>query len=247
MMPRIVARLDVKGPRVVKGVSMQGERPVGDPHDLARSYYADGADELLYVDTYASLVGRNALAPIIGRACSDVFVPIVVAGGIRTMEDIRAALLAGADRVAVNTQAVRDPTFPMAAALAYGASTVVLLVDAVRSGTTWHALTEYGREDSGIDAIEWAYKLAPFVGEVCVTSVDRDGRMQGPDVGLVDALRDLPCPLTYGGGVRHAADADAVLYAGADAVAVGAALHFGRTTIGGIKDGLTTLGRRVRK
>ena len=244
-MPRIIARLDVKRDRVVKGVGMQGERPVGDPHDIAVARYADGADELLYVDTYASLVGRNALAPIIERATEDVFVPITVAGGIRSLADVRAALNAGADRVAVNTAAVHDPGLVREMVARFGASTIVLLIDAMRSNGGWHALTDYGREDSGLDVVEWAHSVD--VGEVMVTAVSRDGRMEGPDIALAAALADLPCPLTYGGGVRDASDADAVLAAGADAVAVGAALHTGATTIAAMKDGLTTLGRRVRR
>lgn len=246
MIPRIVARLDVKRDKVVKGVSMQGERVVGDPHTIAVQRYADGADELLYVDTYASLVGRNALHPIIERAADDVFVPLCVAGGIRSKEDVREALLSGADRVGVNTQAVRSRGFCETLRDTFGSSTIALIIDASRDRFGWQALTEYGREPSGLDAVAWARACAGIVGEVIVTSVDHDGRMCGPDVALVEALAGLPCPLTYGGGVRDANDVARVLDAGADAVSIGTALHFGHTTISRMKQELVHLGRRVR-
>lgn len=245
MMPRIVARLDVKKDRVVKGVSMQGERGVGDPHAIAVARYAEGADELLFVDTYASLIGRNSLGSAISRVADDVFVPLSVAGGIRSVEDVRDALMAGADRVGLNTAAVNDPDLPKRLCDTYGASTIFLMLDAVKREQGWEALTEYGREPSGLDAVEWAHRMG-FVGEVVVTSVDRDGRMDGPDSALCEALSSLPCPVTYGGGVRDAGDCHEVL-SHTDAVAIGAALHFGHTTIESIKDGLASLGRRIRR
>ena len=243
MMPRIIARLDVKRDRVVKGISMQGERNVGDPHELAVRYYEQGADELLFVDTYASLVGRNSLGDTIRRVSDDTFVPLTVAGGIRSEADVREALQAGADRAGVNTAAIAEPSLLRRLVASYGASTVVLLIDAVRNGDSWECLTDYGREPSGIDAIEWAH-AHDYVGEVMVTSVDSDGRRNGPDLDLIAAL-DIDCPLTYAGGIRDAYDIAYALDAGADAVAIGATLHFG-ATITALKDQLRLLGREVR-
>jgi cyclase len=244
MMPRIIARLDVKRDRVVKGISMQGERNVGDPHELAVRYYEQGADELLFVDTYASLVGRNSLGDTIRRVSDDTFVPLTVAGGIRSEADVREALQAGADRVGVNTAAIRDPSLLRRLVASYGASTIVLLIDAVENGDSWECLTEYGREPSGVDAVEWAH-ANDYVGEVMVTTVSRDGTVRGPDLRLVEAFADLSCPLTYAGGIRDAYDIAYAIDAGADAVGIGAALHFG-CTITQLKDELRLLGREVR-
>lgn len=241
MIPRIIARLDIKRDRVVKGISLQGERPIGDPHDIAYARYLDGADELLFVDTYASLVGRNSLSQTIERVSDDVFVPLMMAGGIRNADDVREALRHGADRVGVNTAAIRNPALLRDLSAVYGASTLVAMLD-VAGGT---CLTEYGREESGLDAIEWAHECAAHVGEIVVTSIEHDGRMAGPDLALVASLAGLPCPLTYGGGIRDAQDIADVLDAGADAVAIGTALHFGGS-IAGLKAELHHSGRRVR-
>ena len=245
MIPRIIARLDVKRDRVVKGISMQGERPIGDPHEVALARYADGADELMFVDTYASLVRRNSLGRTIESVADDVFVPRAVSGGIRSIKDVRQALRHGADRVGVNTAAIQTAGLLRALSAVYGASTLFSMLDVVSEGDTWTCLTEYGREPSGFDAIRWAYECAESVGEIVVTSVSCDGRQGGPDRALVQALAGLPCPLTYSGGIRNAQDICDVLDDGADAVAIGAALHFGGS-IAAMKQEMTDLGRKVR-
>ena len=165
---RIIPRLDIKGPNVVKGVHLEGLRVVGDPAELALRYYEEGADELLYMDIVASLYGRNNLLPIVERTAREIFVPLTVGGGVRTMEDIYKLLRAGADKVAINTAAVRNPPFIRQAAKTFGSQCIVVSIEAkLREPGRWEALTDNGREKTGIDACEWALRAAELgAGEV---------------------------------------------------------------------------------
>lgn len=248
---RVIPRLDIKGPNVVKGIHLEGLRVVGDPHALALRYYAEGADELLYMDIVATLYGRNSLLPIVERAAKDVFVPLTVGGGIRTLDDVRATLRAGADKVAVNTAAVKDPSFITRAARSFGSQCVVVSIEAKRVGPgRWEAYTDNGREQTGLDAYEWALKAVSLgAGELLVTSVDQEGTGKGYDLELTRKVSEaVAVPVVASGGAgspEHAARACAD--GRADAVALANILHYGKSSVGAVKDALAAAGAAVRR
>lgn len=174
---RLIARLDIKGANLIKGIHLEGLRIVGDPQIHAAKYYADGADEIIYMDTVASLYGRNNLVDVVSRATEHVFVPITVGGGIRSVEDARTLLRAGADKVAINTAAVKEPELINRLSCVWGSSTVVLSIEAKRTGpNSWEAYTDNGRERTGLEVGQWAETGAALgAGEIFVTSVDQEG------------------------------------------------------------------------
>jgi cyclase len=246
---RLIARLDIKGPNVIKGVHLEGLRVIGDPQEYARRYYEQGADELLYVDVVASLYGRSKLTEIVRRAAHDVFVPMTVAGGIRSIEDVDELLRAGADKVAINTAAVRRPELIADVARRFGSQCMVLSIEAKRrTPGSWEVYTDCGREQSGLDAVAWA-RLAVNLGagEILVTSIDREGTRKGFEVELIRAISDaVVVPVIASGGygqVQHLVD---VVGWGADAVAVADALHYGRTTLIEIRAAARAAGVHVR-
>lgn len=247
---RVIPRLDIKGPNVVKGIHLEGLRVVGDPGELATRYYREGADELLYMDIVASLYGRNSLLEIVEKAAESIFIPMTVGGGVRTMEDIRAILRAGADKVAVNTAAVKTPSFITDAARRFGSQCVVVSIEAKHRGPgRWEALTDNGRETTGLDAVDWAHKAAELgAGEILVTSVDREGTGKGYDLELVSRLSgSLTVPVIACGGAGSPAHAaDAATTGGADAVALASLLHYKRGTIAAVKEELARRGLPVR-
>jgi cyclase len=246
---RVIPRLDIKAPNIVKGIHFEGLRVVGDPAEYAVRYYEQGADELLYVDIVASLYERNSLVEVVERTASQVFVPLTVGGGVRTMEDITRLLRAGADKVAINTAAVRRPAFITEASRAFGSQCIVLSIEAKRRGSGWEAYTDNGREHTGLDAIEWAHRAVDLgAGEVLVTSVDMEGTRRGFDLGLVQAIAPaLPVPVIACGGAGSADDVAAAADVGADAVAMAAMLHSRAETIPGLKDALADRGVNVRR
>lgn len=246
---RIIARLDVKGPNLVKGIHLEGLRVIGDPHAHALRYYEQGADELVYVDIVASLYGRNSLTDVVERTARDVFIPITVGGGVRTLEDVQRLLRAGADKVAVNTAAVRNPPFIREAARAFGSQCVVVGIEAIRQpGGSWEAFTDNGRERTGLDAFDWALRAADLgAGELLVTSVDREGTKKGFDLELTRRIADaVTIPVIASGGAGSVDHVAEVIREGhADAVAVASLLHYGTETIATIKAGLEERGVRV--
>lgn len=248
---RVIPRLDIKGPNVVKGIHLEGLRVVGEPAELALRYYEEGADELLYMDIVASLYGRNSLLGIVERAARSIFIPMTVGGGIRTIEDIRAMLRAGADKVAINTAAVKRPDFIAEAARRFGSQCVVVSIEAKRRGPAqWEALTDNGRETTGLDAVVWAHKAAELgAGEILLTSVDQEGTGLGYDVDLIKKLAaSLPVPVIAAGGAGEPAHiARAAVEGRADAVSVAAMLHYKRRTIAQIKEELAAAGVPVRR
>jgi len=243
---RLVARLDVKQSHLIKGVHLEGWRKVGDPAVYAGKYYAAGADELLYMDVVASLYGRNNLTDIVSRTARDVFLPICVGGGIRSVEDADRLLRAGADKVAVNTAAVARPGLLTELAARFGSQAVVLSVEAKRTPDGgWEALTDNGREHTGRDAIEWVGDAAALgAGEILVTSVDRDGTAKGMDLDLLQAVTAAtPLPIIASGGIGEAGHAVAALRSGElDAVASARALHYGEVVIGDLRATLVSDG-----
>ncbi|OGK77589.1 MAG: imidazole glycerol phosphate synthase subunit HisF [Candidatus Rokubacteria bacterium GWC2_70_16] len=236
---RVIARLDVKAPNLVKGIHLEGLRVMGDPRAFARRYYAQGADEILYVDIVASLYGRNSILDVVRRTAEDVFVPMTVAGGLRSVEDVRQALRSGADKVAINTAAVRDPDLIRRVAEAFGSQCMVVDIQTKRTGAgQWEAYTDNGRERTGVDALEWAERaVALGAGELLITSVDREGTQRGMELDFLALVtRAVDVPVIACGGVGSPAHArQAITEAGVDAVAVASVLHYGKVTIAEIK------------
>ena len=225
---RIIPRLDIKGENVIKGIRLEGLRVVGKPDELVRKYDA-WADEILFIDAVASLYGRNALVPVIERAAEHAFVPMTVGGGIRTLDDIRMLLLAGADKVAVNTAAIKDPSFITAVAEKFGSQALVVNIEAKRRGQHWEAYTENGRQPSGKDAVAWAAEAAALgAGEILITSIDREGTRKGFDLPLIKAVHGhvaVPVVACGGGGsIEHVREAAALGVAG---VACASIFHYG--------------------
>ena len=239
---RLIARLDIKGENVVKGYQMEGLRVVGKPAELARRY-AEDADELLYIDTVASLYGRNQLERVLEETTEDVFIPITVGGGIRTREDVRRLLAAGADKVAINTAALRNPELIRDCAQHFGSQAIVASIEAKRTPGGWEALAENGRERTGVDALAWAKEaVALGAGELLITSVDRDGTRRGFDVDLIARIApEVSVPVIACGGMGRIEHLREVLERGrADAVAMASVLHSGRFTIGALRAALTS-------
>lgn len=227
---RLIPRLDIKGPNLVKGVHLEGLRVLGKPEDFARHYYESGADELCYMDAVASLYGRNSLLEIVERTSKEVFIPLTVGGGLRTVDDIRAVLRAGADKVSVNTAAVRRPELIREASRAFGSSTIVVSIEVMRRPDGFcEAYVDYGRQKTGLNAFDWAKTAAELgAGELVVTSIDREGTGKGFDLDLVRRIAgSVPIPvIAHGGcgGVRHVEE---VILAGrADAVSLASVLHY---------------------
>ena len=236
---RLIARLDIKGPNLIKGIQLEGLRVMGDPQTHAQKYYAQGADELVYMDIVASLYGRNSLHEIVRRTAEDIFIPLTVGGGLRSVEDVRQILRAGADKVAINTAAVQRPGLISEIATVFGSQCMVLSIEAKRQAPgRWEAYTENGRERSGLDVIEWAQRGAALgAGELLVTSVDMEGTRKGFDCELVRAVSEaVTIPVIASGGmgkVEHLVDV--VQQGHADAVAMADILHYGRATIAQVR------------
>ena len=246
---RLIARLDVKGPNLIKGVHLEGLRVIGDPQEHAVRYYEQGADELLYVDAVASLYGRNSLHAIVRRATEDVFVPITVAGGLRSVDDVRDVLLAGADKVGINTAAVANPELIHQVSQRFGAQCMVLSIEAKRAEAgRWTVLTDTGREFSGLDVIEWVQRGVDLgAGEILLTSVDQEGTRSGFDLDLIAAVAAVvPVPIIASGGMGRSDHLKPAVAAGADAVAMADILHFKRATLSTIRDAAIDAGLAVR-
>ena len=247
---RLVARLDVKGPNLIKGIHLEGLRVIGDPQAYATRYYEQGADELLYIDIVASLYGRNSLGDIVSRTARDVFVPLTVGGGIRSGDDVRTMLRAGADKVAINTAAIRRPELVTEVAERFGSQCMVLGIEAKRIGPSrWEAFTDNGREFTGLDVVEWARRGAELgAGEILLTSVDQEGTRKGMDTALIEAVsKVVSIPVIASGGVgapQHMLDAFAY---GADAVAMADILHYDRTTLRAVRNVALDAGLNVRR
>ncbi len=248
---RLIAKLDVKGNNLVKGIQYEGLRKLGLPNEYALKYYKEGIDEILYLDIVASLYNRNNVSEIVKECAKNVFVPLTVGGGIRDLDDVARILDSGADKVAINTAALKDPNLISRVADKYGSQCMVLSVQAKKiSENKWEAYYDNGREKTGIDVVSWistGYNLG--AGEVIVTSVDREGTMKGLDIELIKCVSSLvPIPVIACGGLATERDfVDAVLFGKADAVAVASSLHYGKITISTIKDNAAKCGINVRR
>ncbi|KJS66617.1 MAG: imidazole glycerol phosphate synthase [Peptococcaceae bacterium BICA1-7] len=248
---RLIARLDVKGPNLVKGVQLEGLRKMGDPNLFARKYYEQGIDEIIYIDIVASLYERNNLLDIVKKATKDVFIPITVGGGIRSVDDVREALRSGADKVAVNTAAIKRPELVREISQMYGSQCMVLAIEAKKvAGGKWEAYYDNGREKTGIDVVEWAKKGSDMgAGEILLTSVDMEGSGKGYDCDLVNSVStSVPIPVIASGGMGEISHLEKVIREGyADAVAMAHVLHYGKMTVMDIRNEVMAKGFNVRK
>ncbi len=201
---RVIARLDIKGSNLIKGVSFEGLRVIGSPIEFAEKYYNEGIDELIYIDTVATLYGRNNLLDLVKKVGEKVFIPITVGGGIRSVEDARNFLNAGADKVGVNTAAVNNPEILKEISSRFGNQSLVLIIDAKKVGDNkWEVFTENGRERTGKDVVKWAQEANQLgIGEILLTSIDKDGTLKGPEIDLViEVKKVINVPLVVSGGV----------------------------------------------
>ena len=236
---RVIARLDIKGPNLIKGISYEGLRILGSPKEFAEKYYLAGIDELFYIDTVATLYGRNNLLDFVKKVGEKVFIPITVAGGIRSIEDARNFLNAGADKVGINTAAVNNPKILKEIALRFGSQCLVLIIDAKKIGkNNWEVFTENGREKTSKDVVEWAKEANSLgVGEILLTSIDKDGTLNGPDIELVNEVKKvIDVPLVVSGGIGKISHIESLFNKTKNYnLAIGAALHKKKITINEIK------------
>lgn len=251
---RIIPCLDVDGGRVVKGVRFVDIRDAGDPVEVARRYDEQGADELAFLDITASSDARDTMAHVVEAVASEVFIPLTVGGGIRDLADVRRMLNAGADKVSINTAAVKNPRFVKEATARFGSQCIVVAVDAKRvpehSKPKWEIFTHGGREPTGLDAIEWVRKMEECgAGEILLTSMDRDGTRHGFDLDLTRAAVDaVSVPVIASGGVGTLDHlADGVSKGGADAVLAASIFHFAEFTVAEAKKRLSERGIEVRQ
>lgn len=227
---RVIPRLDIKGPNLVKGIHLEGLRVLGKPETFAKYYYNQGADELFFQDTVASLYDRNSLHDIITKTAKEIFIPLTVGGGLRTIDDINSVLRAGADKVAINTAAVKNPHFIKDAALKFGSSTILIAIEAIKSPNgKYFVFTDNGREQTGIEVVEWAQKVETLgAGEIVITSVDKEGTAEGFDLELINLVtNNVSIPVIAHGGAKNPENiVEAINIGKADAVAVASILHY---------------------
>jgi len=251
---RVIPCLDVDQGRVVKGINFDNLRDAGDPVELAARYDALGADELTFLDVSASKQGRSTMLEVVRRTADQVFIPLTVGGGVRSVDDVRELLRAGADKVSVNTAAIKNPELLREMAEIFGAQCIVLSVDARRcrkeyAASGFEVTTHGGTESAGIDAIEWARRGEELgVGEILLNSMDGDGTKEGFDLELLRAVRAaVTIPVIASGGAGKAADFPPAVAAGADAVLAASIFHFGEVEISDVKDALDAAGYEVRR
>lgn len=237
---RIIPRLDIKGPNVVKGIHCEGLKVVGNPAKLANRYYNDGADEILCMDIVASLYQRNFDFDLLREIVKDIFIPITIGGGIRSINDINNALRAGADKVAINTHAIKNPYFILEAAKKFGSQCIVISVEAKKlPNGRWEAYTDGGREKTGIDAVDWVKKAIKLcAGEIIITSIDNDGTKKGYDLDLTKAIASIsPIPIIAHGGADSVESFLKVLaHCRLDGLTAASVFHYNNLTISQVKE-----------
>jgi len=227
---RIIPRLDIKGPNLVKGIHLEGLRVLGKPSDFAKYYYEQGADELMFMDVVASLYERNSLHDIISETAKSIFIPITVGGGIRTLNDIKSMLRIGADKVSINTAAIKRPEFIREASEEFGSSTIVISIEAIKNTDgKYYAFIDNGREYTGMEVVEWAQKVQSLgAGEIVITSVDREGTGKGIDLELTKSIfESVSIPIIAHGGIGCADDVKSALETDSiDSIAMGSSIHY---------------------
>lgn len=248
---RLIARLDIKSPNLIKGIHLEGLRKIGDPQKFAQDYYAAGADELIYMDIVASLYNRNSLSDLVRRTAEQVFIPITVGGGLRSLADVEQALRSGADKVAINTAAVARPELITEVATRFGSQCMVLSIEAKRSGEgKWEAYTDNGREHTELEVVEWVKRAVDLgAGEILLTSVDQEGTRRGFDIALTRLVSDaVRVPVIASGGMGSIDHFNSVVHDGhADAVAMADVLHYKRLSIAEIRAGARKAGIAARE
>jgi imidazole glycerol-phosphate synthase subunit HisF len=250
---RVIPCLDVDGGRVVKGVNFRNLRDAGDPVQLAAAYDAEGADELVFLDIAASAEHRETMVDVVARTADQVFIPLTVGGGVRSVDDVDALLRAGADKVSLNTAAVARPELLTEVAGRFGAQCVVVSVDARRApggmASGFEVTTHGGRRGTGLDAVAWAGRAAELgAGEILLNSMDADGTQGGFDLELIGAVREaVDVPVIASGGAGRTGDFAPAVDAGADAVLAASVFHFGEIKIGEVKESLRAAGHIVRE
>lgn len=248
---RIIPRLDIKKDHLIKGIRLEGVRKIGDPNEFARRYYLEGADEILYMDAVASLYDRHNMENIVHYTAENVFIPITVGGGIRSLEDVERMLRSGADKVAINTAATERPELITEVAKRYGSQCMVLSIEAKkRASGDWEAYTNMGRDHTERDVVEWAKEAVDRgAGEILLTAVDHEGMRKGYDIDLTRAVSTVvPIPVIASGGMGCVQDlVDVVNDGAADAVSMAAVLHYNKLSIPEIKEGAAAAGIAVRK
>ena len=246
---RIIACLDVDDGKVVKGVQFQNLQAMGDPVELATRYGKEGADEITFLDISATIEGRKTLVDTVRRTAQNLFIPLTVGGGVKTVEDARTLLRAGADKVSINTAAVENPNIITAIARDYGAQCVVVAIDAKMSGKSWNVFTHAGRKDSNLEVTEWARHAERMgAGEILLTSIDSDGKKQGYDLKLTRRVADaVHIPVVASGGAGSSDDCyNAFVEGHADAALVASLFHTGKETPNSMKAALKAKGLEVR-
>ncbi|MDA9292825.1 imidazole glycerol phosphate synthase cyclase subunit [Gammaproteobacteria bacterium] len=251
MKKRLIARIDVKNEFAIKGIHLEGLRKVGDPNEMALSYYNGGIDEIVFMDAVAAYYDRNNLSEIIKRATQDIFVPITVGGGIRKISDIEEALNSGADKVAINTQAIKFPEFLKEASRVFGSQAIVASIDAKKIGLNqWVAYIDNGREPTNIDILNWVKAVEDLgAGEIMLTSIDKDGTKKGFDFELNNAVSKIAkVPLIVSGGAGSISDCvTQIQQPGVDALAIASVLHYKITDIKVIKKDISISGVKIRE
>lgn len=241
---RIIARLDIKNDYVIKGIHLEGLRRVGNPNEMAVEYYKQGVDEIIFMDAVAAYYDRNSLSEIIEMTCKNVFVPITVGGGIRTIEDVQTALSAGADKTAINTAAVRNPNFIKQTSEIFGSQCIVASIDAKKvADHKWEVYVDNGREPTGKDVLEWAQELETLgAGEIMITSIDKDGTKRGYDLELnrlISELVSIPVISSGGAGSKEHIS-DVIEKTNIDAVSIASVFHYNIESVDTLKTYLIT-------
>ena len=249
--PRIITRLDIKGPNIVKGIHMEGLRVIGNPNERALEYYRQGADEIVFMDIVASLYDRNQILSVVEEAARDIFIPMTVGGGIRTIENVEAVLRSGADKVAINTAAVGRPEFLREVSEIFGSQCIVLSVEAKRQPNgTWECYTDNGRERTFKPVLDWVVDAEQLgVGEILVTSVDRDGTRDGLDLRLFEEIhKRVHVPVIASGGAGNSGDVIELFSAPhAEAACCGSIFHYDLCPLPALKNALESSGIDVRR
>lgn len=240
---RLIGRIDIKNEYVIKGIHLEGLRKLGNPNEFALRYFNEGIDEIVFHDSVASLYERNNIFNIIEKACREIFIPIIVSGGIRTLNDIENALRSGADKVAINTQAVKTPKFISKAARTFGSQCIVGAIDCKKNNNGWEVLTENGREITSLNAYEWALRLEDLgIGELMLTSVDMEGTKNGFDTEIIELIsKNIKVPVIASGGagnIDHVVDV--AKKSQVTAIALASILHYNIETIKAIKEELVS-------
>ena len=247
---RIIARLDIKNSNLIKSINFEGLKVIGDPNSFAKKYYNEGADELIFMDLVASLYNRNNLHEIVKKASENIFIPLTVGGGIRSIEDALRIFDSGADKIAINTAAIKNPNLITKLANRFGSQAIVVSIEAKRKeNKLWEAYIESGREQTGINVVNWAKTAAEMgCGEILLTSIDHEGTGRGFDQELLQAVtREMNIPIIASGGFGKLDDLEtAFIKSKVDAIAIADAIHYEKKNLREIRDGAINLGLDVR-